>query len=245
MKKTLLTLSAIAMLAVGANAALIVSEPFSYTDQPLVGASASWSAFSGADDTITISGNKVAVGSGAEDVEMDFGTTISSGTAYLGIDINVSDASASDYVLGFRASGSLVARLFLDDVSGGYVIGVNNGGTGGGSAGAFGSTVLSLNTTYRIVLSFDRDEVVKAWINPTASSEASPEVSYTNTNTAVQNPDAFFFRQGGAWDNGEAAWTADNLKVSTAFVDSIPEPTTLAAVIGGLGLMGILRRRRA
>ncbi len=218
---------------------VIVLENFNgFADGPVTNG-ASWTAFSGGDGSITVSSGIVNLGSGAEDVERDFGEQ--TGTLFAGIDVTVSTAAASDYVMGFRDGSSLSTRIFLDDVTGGYQLGVNSGGTGSSTAGAFASNTLLIGQTYRVVFAYDQVSLVRAWIDPTPTDEASPDVQFTNADAS--GLDAFFFRQGGGWDNGAASWQADNLLVSDTFSQAIPEPSVFGLI--GLGtLVAAVRRRR-
>lgn len=93
------------------------------------------------------------------------------------------------------------------------------------------------NTLYTllIMLDFDADRIA-LWVNPDGNdTETSYDVSrtYTATNwsTAVRLASA-----GGA----DVTW--DNLVIATTFAEAIPESSV--ALLGGLGLLGLLRRRR-
>ncbi|MEM8953009.1 MAG: hypothetical protein AAGD22_02550 [Verrucomicrobiota bacterium] len=239
LKLVLLNIGFFALALGNLDATVIATEDFTAVDGTPVVDLPDWAAFSAPDDSITVQSNMATIGSGAEDIELDF-PDVTSGTIFFGINVNVSDGAASDYVMGFRDGGSLVARLFFDDVTGGFDIGVNTGGTGSSSAGAFAGETLALDTDHYIVFSYDLVDTVSAWVNPVLADEGTPDVTFTNSDP--HSPDAFFFRQGGGWDNGGAAWTADNLVVSTTFAEAIPEPSSaiLASLVGAL----CLRRRR-
>lgn len=219
-------------------AAILLQDDFNdIPDGPLVNDSV-WSAFSGADNSVTVAGGVVSLGSGAEDVSTSIGTDVVN--VYFGVTITVSTAASSDYVIAFRDGNSLAARFFLDDTGSGIRLGVNSGGTGGGSAGNFSTKTFNLNEDVRLVGFADGAGVVSAWINPTEGDLATPDATFSNADAG--GFEEFAFRQGGNWDNGGAAWTADDLTVSTTFAEAIPEPS--AALLGGLGLLALLRRRR-
>lgn len=221
------------------SATVILSEDFNDISNGALTADAAWSAFSGADGTIVVTDGVVSIGSGAEDVSVSIGTDQTN--VYFGVTITVSDSSTSDYVMGFRDGTSLAARIFLSDVGEGSIsVGVNSGGSGSGSAGAFSVNTFSLNTAIRLVGFADGTGTVSAWINPSTSDEASPDVTFFNADAG--GFEEFYLRQGGSWDNGDAAWTADDLIVATTFAEAVPEPSV--ALLGALGVMGLLRRRR-
>lgn len=236
LKLVLFAAACLAQMAGHARATIIATEDFDAPNGTPVVDLTDWAAFSAADDSIVVQSNMASIGSGQEDIELDF-PDVTSGTVFFGINVNVSDAAPSDYVMGFRDGGTLVARLFFDDVAGGFDIGVN---TGSSPAGAFAGEMLALDTDHYIVFSYDRMETVSAWVNPILADEGTPDVTFTNPDP--HDPDAFFFRQGGGWDNGGAAWTADNLVVSTTFREAIPEPSSaiLFSLVGAL----CMRRRR-
>ncbi|MEM8953010.1 MAG: PEP-CTERM sorting domain-containing protein [Verrucomicrobiota bacterium] len=239
LKLKLLTITNLVLALSHADATIVATEDFDAANGTPVVDLPGWSAFSAADDSITVMSSMASIGSGAEDIELSF-PEVTSGAIFFGITVNVSDAAASDYVMGFRDGTSLAARFFLDNVTGGFDFGVNTGGTGGSTAGAFAGETLTLNTNYYFVFSYDRVGTVNAWVDPVLADEGTPDVTFTNAD--AHSPDGFFFRQGGGWDNDGAAWTADNLVVSTTFAEAIPEPSS-AILLSLVGALCIRRRR--
>ncbi|MBN8457877.1 MAG: hypothetical protein J0M04_08565 [Verrucomicrobia bacterium] len=105
--------------------------------------------------------------------------------------------------------------------------------------GATLSTIpIAAATTYTllIMLDFNTDRIAM-WVNPDGGdTESSYDVSRsyggTNWSTAVR-----FASAGGT----NVTW--DNVLVTTTFGENVPE--TSVALLGGLGLFGLLRRRRS
>jgi hypothetical protein len=100
------------------------------------------------------------------------------------------------------------------------------------------SIPIAANTLYTLMVMLDFDNnVLGLWVNPDSNdTESSYDVSRsygaTNWSTAVRLASA-----------GGANITWDNLAIATTFSEAIPEPS--AALLGGLGALGLLRRRRA
>jgi len=245
LKTKLLTLALGAGIAGAANGQVVFEDNFNSITGDIT-TSPNWSKFSGTGNP-TVAGGIVSIGAGDGDVEADLGT-LSSGTYFFGIDIEIASAAASEYVLGFRDGSTLVSRIFFADEGSGFAIGANTGGTGSGSADGFiggvTPTVFDLGTTYRLVSSYDGASTVSIWIDPTSGDFASPDLTISNSD-GPHTPDAFYFRQGGGWDNGGASWTADNLVVSSNFASAVPEPEMYGALFGLIALgFAVVRRRR-
>ena len=85
--KTFLSLFLLAAFPLPSSAALVAQNFNSIPDGPLVN-DAAWTAFSGADDSVTVAGGLVSLGSGAEDVGTVIGSDISN--LYFGVTIVVS-----------------------------------------------------------------------------------------------------------------------------------------------------------
>ncbi|MES2705501.1 MAG: hypothetical protein V4726_02750 [Verrucomicrobiota bacterium] len=110
-----------------------------------------------------------------------------------------------------------------------------------GAASALSSIAIVAGQTYSLVAAVDFDnDLLKLWVNPNgadfdsgATSSADVSLAYTGTNwsTAVRLASA---------PGADVSW--DNLKVSTAFSDAVPEPS--GAVFASLGLYGLLLKRR-
>jgi hypothetical protein len=91
--------------------------------------------------------------------------------------------------------------------------------------------------------SFANDNVT-VWLNPNLSlTEAAQSAALTTYFSADANFDTIYLREGGGGDG----WTFSNFSIAengtdTGFFAAVPEPS--AALLGGLGLLALLRRRR-
>jgi hypothetical protein len=211
---------------------IVLSDDFSYPDGPLVIATGSpWVNHSG-------TANQVDVASGAvnltfaesEDVNAPLtGQPYTSGFVSATFDVNFSalPSSGGSYFAHFKdASSGFRSRLtsFTSGATAGFFrLGINNDG---------GATIpvptdLSLGTVYSVTMTWNLDTR-----QSTLSIDGGSSVVDTDAASAV-TVTSFAFRQA----SGIGTMTVDNLSVSY-----IPEPT--AALLGSLGLLGLLRRRR-
>lgn len=176
-----------------------------------------------------------------QDVRRVFTPTISTGSVYLKADITVGSAqTGGDYFLHLSDGGAnnLLARVYIKSSGTGFVMAL---GTSSGTTGLiYGSTALSFATTYTLLARYDfvagtANDTGALFINPTTDdgSGDAPYVPATTTGTDATIIGAVGLRQGTT----TPTVTVDNLVVS------IPEPST--ALLGSLGLLGLLRRRRS
>ncbi len=253
--------------------AIVLNETFTYPDGALVG--------QGAADAIkwtqsgTVVTNPIQVSSGqaslitsGQDAYKGFSAgglnataaTVAhtDGTAiYTGFDLNVSAAQATgDYFLHLSdpvgTTTNFYQRVFAKSAVGGYVLGlVDTSGTG--STITYGSTVLSLNQLYRVVVSWNfaaggtNNDTFSLYVDPLNATEGSNTAYLSHTWTSATAEPAQLaaanLRQGTA--SVAPTEKVDCLTVATAFSEAytcVPEPATL----GLLGLGGLLtvRRRR-
>ena len=227
-----------------------LTEDFSYTATQAITANG-WTAFSGAGtNAITVTtpgltytaspasgvGNCVSMITSGEDDSKIFSPTVSSGSIYTSLLINVSAAqSTGDYFFGMCNSGSsYFGRIFVKTSGAGFVIGVSKNGS---AATSYDATVRSFGTTYLVVIkytitgtntSLTTDDVVSLWINPTlGGTEPTGTIAGVGSGETDINTSAIFDRV--ALRQGNAS-NAPTLKV-----DGIRVGTTWSAVTAASG----------
>jgi PEP-CTERM motif len=274
MKKIILAVTVSSILAVNfADGSVAFSDNFnSYVNGNLAGLTqdalgqGTWRQTSTAATTpIQVNNGTVVMGNSGQDVYSPLTTPITladGASVYFSLDINVSGAaSAGDYFLHFTPnagnSSLFYSRLFVrTNAAGGYQLGWL-GTSGGAATPTYGTTVLSLGTTYQVVMAYDFSATTPTnssgaiYIDPTdpnrANNTAYVSALWTASGTVTADTNsvaAVNLRQGSAANS--ASLTIDNLLVATAFSDVVvPEPSTMVlASLGGLGLLLALRRRR-
>jgi len=134
-------------------------------------------------------------------------------------------------------------RLLTRSATGGFELGIN--GASAASSVAWGSTVLSLNTSYQAVIKWDfvsgaTNDTLSLYLNPTDPIITNNTVfASTNfTTTEPTNVAAANLRIGGST-------TTPGVLVSSIEVKVVPEPSTYALlVLAGAGLAAYRLRRR-
>ncbi|MGA2240871.1 MAG: PEP-CTERM sorting domain-containing protein [Verrucomicrobiota bacterium] len=184
--------------------------------------------------------------------------SITSGsTFYIGATVDLTAAQATgDYFLHWTPtvgnSTIFPERLFAKSSGAGFVFGYD--GASGGTVN-YSSTMLSFNTSYRIVLAYTGvngalNDTFALYVNPTDTSVEGNNTAYltsgyVGTGAESTTVAGINLRQGGA--SSAPSVILDNLTVATLFSDAapVPEPSALAlGLVGGLAGLVALRRKR-
>jgi len=107
--------------------------------------------------------------------------------------------------------------------------------------------VKSTDTTtivFRVDYNSNAADTITVWLNPNFSqTEAAQNTALKTSFTADASFDRLYLREGGMPGTGDG-WSFSNVAIADSFasIGSVPEPS--AALIGGLGMLALLRRRR-
>jgi len=236
---TLFALGIIAIMAVPAFAGDLLNEGFSYVNGNLV-PNGGWATFSGTGDIQVASGvatGKMNVSASAADDAVPFtGAVVQPTTSptYYCIDVVIPCATLvtpplAGYFMGLKDAGTsnFVGRVYVLPITGGWTFGISNSSTSSTttfSATPWGSTPLSCDTHYQIVVKYDPTSSTSTlWVNP--ANESSPSVSNTNATNGGLAVSTFFLRQGAASTfpapgfpgTGLWTWATDDAGVGTSF----------------------------
>jgi endonuclease/exonuclease/phosphatase family metal-dependent hydrolase len=214
-----------------ASAALLLDEPFSYSNGPLVTVSSgNWTTHSGSTGDVEVVSGRVDLRVPAsEDVNrLLTGQPYTSGsgqTLYASFTVNFSGAptGVGAYFAHFKGSGTSNYRAKVFAFSGGVGAGQFRLGLAGAANSPVitNATVLNTNVDYRVYLRYVMSSgVTTLWIEP--ESEASPSVVATDA-TAASSLTAFALRQ----DSGIGIIGFDDLKVGTSFNDVYTGPNLI------------------
>ena len=165
----------------------------------------------------------------------------SANTFFIGFDYTINDNNSGGYFGGLGLYDGGVESSLFGNRFGGTEYGANiTGGSTGGDAGV----TYTVGNTVRIVFEMStvggstaNDDTWNMWIDPSASDLGSPLIG--GTDAEFDGVDQFTVRAG----NGTAESTIANLRVSSSFAASIPEPS--GPLLIGLGGLSLLLRRRA
>lgn len=230
-------------------AALLLYEPFSYTNGALVTVSTgAWTTHSGTSGQMEVTAGRVDMRvPETEDVNALVPgqpyTGASSTVLYASFTVNFSTlpSPGGQYFAHFKGSGLSNFRAKVFALTGGagagqYRLGIGNAAVS--DASATNAVNLSLNTNYRVYVRYVLSTgVATLWVDP--DSEASPSVTGTDT-TSGATLTSFALRQ----DSGIGVIAFDDLRIGTSFADVyagatiIPpsitqQPVSTSAIEGG------------
>lgn len=232
-----------------AHAAVLALEDFTYADGSLAGSnggfgwSTTWSNIVGT--TATAAGGEANITStpGSEVVRTLASTQSGSATIWICFQAQqfTTLSGSTNSFGGFGLYNGSTEQLLIGKAwPGPYEW---RAGTGGGLVGP-ASPVSSLNLTTvlaRVTLNTSGNDTLDVWLNPAdmSSESALGAASITRTDADL-NFDRVRLR-GGSGAGGTESWQFDNLVISTTLAE-VPEPSSV--LLGGLGVLALIRRRR-
>jgi hypothetical protein len=211
-----------------------------------------WLGTNGTANLITVSNAAtngfVSLNNNGQDVRriFDSGIAFTAGSSvWYDADINVSTALTGDYALHLGDGGTSLfyGRTYFKSSGTGFVLAL---ATSSGTPTNYGTTVLNFGQIYHLLVRYDivagaANDTGALFINPT-TQDGSGDTQYVaaqNIGTDATTIAAVAMRQGAA--ASAPTLTVDNLRV---FSTAVPEPGTIAALVGGFAVLGLRRRSR-
>ncbi|TWU28250.1 PEP-CTERM sorting domain-containing protein [Bythopirellula polymerisocia] len=232
---------AVAVCGSVACATTVSTDDFNYPDGPLRGqGTPPWENHSGTNDTLLVSSGAAVVSedSGSEDLHklFDAGASFAGGVVTASFDIVVTapspitSNSSDEYFAHFWQSANpnnFRARTFVHapTAGGDYTLSIS---TLSSSVSTDLPTDFSFGATVPVSISFD----ITAG---TSSLTAGGNTVYDLTSSTGQIIDAFALRQSNSGSD-------ETIRVDNLVVTHVPEPTSIAMLLGCLGMLTIRRR---
>jgi len=222
-----------ALLICQTQGVTIASDDFSYPDGSLV-PNGGWAGHSGTGGDFLVNSGAAVIQHGVPSEDVNLGFVLqSSGILTATFDIVVNDdtiISGTDfeYFAHFRTGNTFRSRLDVvaPTVNGDYTLGISSGSS---TAEATLGTDFSYGETVSVSISFD-------FSDGTGSLTVGGDTITGSANGAGDTLNSFALRQSDSANNETIR--VDNLVITS----TVPEPST--ALLGGLALLGLLRRRR-
>lgn len=174
---------------------------------------------------------------------------VGSGDFYYGVTLNLSAAQSGNMFLSFAANNTAApgggGRLYAQASGEGYVLGGSVG-----SSSSYGSTVLSLNTEYRIVFHYNLNsgsgnDNVYIYVNPTNTTNEGLNTPYLTLGPASGLTSLQYFQITQTSAGNGPTGGISNLIVSTTFSEAaVPEPAAWMTFAAGVGFLLFRRNGR-
>lgn len=247
--------------ASAAPASLLLNEDFStYGDGNLVGQNGWIQEAASSTLPIQVTGGQVVIpglntgGGDNQDASKAFSSVVTppavgTTSVYVGLDLTVTSAATNPSYFFAMAQDSadfdnarVTARA---NAGGGFDFGARVTGQGGHPF-SYGTTGLSLNTPYTLVLRFDlvsdvTNDAITAWVDPL--SELQP--AYFTAGGSATDPLGYgiaILSQFSSATVGQDGVNIKAIRVATTFGEVVPEPGTLSLLV--VGAIALSRRRR-
>lgn len=223
-------LLAVALGFVGASALpadVLLFETYS-SEGALVGQSGWVQVGAETANPMNVAGGLLRVGKTGQDAAKPLTSPVASGAVFVGFDLNVSAAQSGDFFLAFSpgadGGGVLTDRLFVQASAdkAGYLLGIASA-----IVPVYGTRVLELNHTYRVVTVFRSGTAAAIYVDPASPKEEGANASYLELPTRNTFADGSGYRSLAIVQNVSAkapTLTLGNLVVATSFAEAAAMP---------------------
>lgn len=241
--KKLYTLSF--LLAAGltfGQAALPLTESFSYAAGSNLGGQGAWVNVNTGDEVVigdgnlsytglaTSTANHATFGGGGIDAQMEYasqasGTVYSSFLLNIGSIVDVTDPNGGYFAGLAETSTNFASTVWAKPSGAGFVLGLNK--ATGVTDIQYGTTEYSLNTTYLIVIAYDfATNTSSMWVNPGSLGGATAPAAMLTAATGTDRPalTRFFIRQDSATET-PADVKIDEIRIGTTWASVTPTAT--------------------